>query len=169
MPSSPISPRDLALKEKRFQSIEEVEAAYNILVRRLNDVYKYNRRDHDRLTEDVAVTSGRKIQEHTTDYQVLESEHGTVFTNKGATEHVTFTLPANATEGIWFWFCNQEILSDQVRVHPGSAKVLDSCNISRTANKYVQAPYFGNALGLIADSDGNWVTFTKYGTWTRET
>ncbi len=58
MVSSPISPRDLGLKEKRLQSIEAIEAAYNIMVRRLNDVYKYNRRDHDRLTEDVGDVSG---------------------------------------------------------------------------------------------------------------
>lgn len=55
--SSPVSPRDLGLKEKRFQSVEEVEAAYNLLVRRMNEVYKYNRRDHDRLTEDVGDVS----------------------------------------------------------------------------------------------------------------
>ncbi len=58
MPSSPISPRDLGLKEKQLQSIEAINAAYNIMVRRLNDVYKYNRRDHDRLTEDVAGAGG---------------------------------------------------------------------------------------------------------------
>lgn len=61
MPSSPASPRDLGLKEKRFQSIEEVEAAYNIMVHRLNEVYKYNRRDHVRLTEDVAGVDGSNI------------------------------------------------------------------------------------------------------------
>lgn len=52
--SSPVSPRDLGLKEKRFQSIEELGAAYNIMVERLNEVYKFNRRDHVRLTEDIA-------------------------------------------------------------------------------------------------------------------
>ncbi len=58
MPSSPVSPRDLALKEKKFSSIEDVEAAFNIAVRRLNEVYKYNRRDHDRLTQDVEDVTG---------------------------------------------------------------------------------------------------------------
>jgi len=56
--SSPVSPRDLGLKEKQFQSFEQVEAAFNLMVKRLNNVYKYNRRDHDRLTEDVEDVSG---------------------------------------------------------------------------------------------------------------
>lgn len=59
--SSPVSPRDLGLKEKKFQSINDAEAAYNILVRRLNETYKYNRRDHDRLTEDVGDVSAHII------------------------------------------------------------------------------------------------------------
>ncbi len=51
--SSPISPRDLGLKERRFQSVKELEDAFNLQVRRLNEVYRYNRRDHDRLKQDI--------------------------------------------------------------------------------------------------------------------
>lgn len=51
--SSPVSPRDLGLKEKQFQTLADAQETYNIMVKRLNEVYKYNRRDHDRLTEDI--------------------------------------------------------------------------------------------------------------------
>lgn len=75
MPSSPVSPRDLGLKEKKFQSIEEIETALNVMVRRLNDVYKYNRRDHDRLTEDVTDASGSAMvcTAYLSDFQIVAS------------------------------------------------------------------------------------------------
>ncbi len=44
-----MSPRDLGLKEKRFQSVKDAESAYNVMVRRLNETYKYNRIDHDTI------------------------------------------------------------------------------------------------------------------------
>ena len=92
--SSPVSPRDLGLKEKRFQSIEEIEAAYNIMVRKLNEVYKYNRRDHDRLTEDVSAGGTLTVEAHTTDDTLTEAESGSVHTNRGAAGIVRLTLPS---------------------------------------------------------------------------
>lgn len=160
--SSPVSPRDLGLKEKKFQSIEDSEAAYNLIVRRLNEVYKYNRRDHDRLTEDVEDVSGGgslTIEAHTSDDTLTEAESGSVHTNLGATGTVTLTLPDSAAAGTYFTFASQVPNNDQeLRVDPGSATIrMEGVG----AGKYIYHDEMGVCITLVADENGDWVPITQ--------
>jgi len=52
----------------------------------------------------------QKVVAKTTDYSILGSESGTVFTSQGATTDIEFTLPAVATAGDGFvcWVFNAE-------------------------------------------------------------
>ncbi len=169
--SSPVSPRDLGLKEKKLQSVEEIEAAFNIIVRRLNEVYKYNRRDHDRLTEDVEdVSEGGSltVEAHTSSDTLTEAESGSVHTNRGASGTITLTLPAIAPVGTTFTFCVQE--TEYLRIDPGSATIRDISNPGLAASKYIEAMVIGKAITLAADSNGDWFTTDQgaFGIWLLE-
>lgn len=48
--------------------------------------------------------AGNRISAKTANYTVRESDNGTLFTNKGATGAVTFTLPATAKRGLEYTF-----------------------------------------------------------------
>lgn len=47
-----------------------------------------------------------RVQAKTAAYTLLESDSGTFFTTYGASGSVTFTLPANPTAGLHYWFLN---------------------------------------------------------------
>lgn len=46
----------------------------------------------------------RRVQVKTADYQVLETDSGTIFTNYGDGDAITFTLPTTPTDGLHFYF-----------------------------------------------------------------
>ena len=48
------SPRNLNLKEKRFRTVADVQIAYNEMVRKLNEMHKYNHIDHEKMEQDIA-------------------------------------------------------------------------------------------------------------------
>ena len=165
MASSPISPRDLALKEKRFQSVEDSEAAYNIMVRRLNEVYKYNRRDHDRLTEDVAgVGVLLTIEAHTSDDTLTAAESGSIHTNLGASGTITLTLPSSPPVGTYFYFCIE--VAFMLRIEPGDGvAIIDT--IGAFPGKYKYLTSRGATYGVVFDGS-NWAVFNKYASWQEE-
>lgn len=139
--SSPISPRDLALKEKRLQSIEEIEAAFNIMVRRLNEVYKYNRRDHDRLTEDV----------------------GDVGEGSGSAMVCTAYLQTSMADGVLPDTTDNLVLLDNTLVNTGSAfdaannriTITDAGNYLVTAQLHVGIAQDVSTYLRVKDSSGN--------------
>jgi len=104
------------------------------------------------------------IEAHTADDTLTVEESGSVHTNLGATATVTLTLPSSAPEGTVFTFAVQA--AQELRVDPGSVTVRDDSG--QTAGKYKAADAVGESLILIADSNGDWATIAKHGTWTEE-
>ncbi len=106
----------------------------------------------------------KTIEAHTADDTLTAEESGSVHTNLGATATVTLTLPASAAEGTIFNFAVQVV--QELRVDPGAAAIRDDSG--QTSGKYKAADAVGECLTLVADSNGDWVTIAKYGTWTEE-
>ena len=50
--------------------------------------------------------------------------------------------------------------------NPGTATLRD--DNGQTADKYKSANAVGECLSLVADSNGDWSTIAKNGTWTEE-
>lgn len=106
----------------------------------------------------------KTIEAHTADETLAVVESGSVHTNLGATSTITLTLPASASEGTIFTFAIQAV--QELRVDPGSATIRDDSG--QTAGKYKSADAIGECLAVVADSNGDWATIGKYGTWTEE-
>lgn len=106
----------------------------------------------------------KKIEAHTTDDTLAVAESGSVHTNRGAAGTATLTLPASAPAGTVFSFAVQA--AQQLRVEPGTATIRDDSG--QTAGKYKYASAIGACLTVVADSNGDWATIAKYGTWTQE-
>jgi len=106
----------------------------------------------------------KTIEAHTSDDTLTVEESGSVHTNLGATGIITLTLPASAPEGAIFTFAVQA--AQELRVDPGSATIRDDSG--QTVGKYKAADAIGECLILIADSNSDWATIAKHGTWTEE-
>jgi len=106
----------------------------------------------------------KTIEAHTGDDTLTAAESGSVHTNLGASGVVTLTLPASSPSGTVFSFAVQA--AQQLRVDPGSKAIRDDSG--QTADKYKYANAIGACITLIADSNGNWATIAKNGTWTEE-
>jgi len=106
----------------------------------------------------------KTIEAHTSNDTLAESESGSVHSNLGATGAVTLTLPATADEGCVFEFAVQA--AQELRVDPGTATIRDDSG--QTADKYKSANAIGELIKLVADSNGDWITVAKNGTWTEE-
>lgn len=107
---------------------------------------------------------GKTIEAHTSNDTLTEAESGSVHTNLGATATVVITLPSSATEGTVFTFAVQAAY--ELRVDPGTAAIRDDSG--QTADKYKSADAIGESLTIIADSNSDWVTIAKNGTWSEE-
>jgi len=106
----------------------------------------------------------KTIEAHVSDDTLTVAESGSVHTNLGATGAVKLTLPASAAAGIVFTFAVQA--SQELRVDPSAAAIRDDSG--QTAGKYKSANVIGRCITLVADSNGDWVTIAKNGTWTEE-
>jgi len=104
------------------------------------------------------------IEAHTADDTLTQAESGSVHSNRGAAGTVTLTLPASAPAGTKFTLAVQA--AQALRVEPGSATIRDDSG--QTAGKYKSASAIGACLALVADSNGDWATIAKNGTWTEE-
>jgi hypothetical protein len=107
----------------------------------------------------------KTIEAHTADDTLTEAESGSVHTNLDATATVTLTLPASAPSGTVFYFAVQA--AQEMRIDPGSATIRDDSG--QTTGKYKSADAIGESLCLVADSNGDWATVAKNGSWTEET
>lgn len=106
----------------------------------------------------------KTIEAHTADDTLTVEESGSVHTNLGATSTVTLTLPASAPEGTIFTFAVQA--TQELRVDPAAAAIRDDSG--QTSGKYKVADAVGECLTLVANSNGDWMTVAKSGTWTEE-
>ena len=122
-------------------------------------------RDH----HSIAMPSGGgsatlTVVNHTADATLTEDQSGMVHTNRGATSMITLTLPTNATEGTVFRFAVQEVQS--LTVDPGTANIRDDGG--QTPDKYIWANAIGECIMIVSDSNGDWITLSKRGTWLQE-
>jgi hypothetical protein len=106
----------------------------------------------------------RIVEAHTASDVLTAAESGSVHTNLGAGGTVTLTLPAAAAPGTTFTLAVQA--AHELRVDPGTAAIRDDSG--QTADKYKSASVIGASLTLVADSNGDWATIAKNGTWTQE-
>jgi len=106
----------------------------------------------------------KTIEAHTSDDTLATTESDSVHSNLGATATVTLTLPASAPAGMVFNFAVQA--AQELRIDPDTATIRDSSG--QTADKYKSANVIGACLSLVADSNGDWATIAKNGTWTEE-
>lgn len=104
------------------------------------------------------------VEDHTAEDTLKENESGSFHTNLGATGAVTLTLPASANAGIHFFFAVQA--AQELRIDPGTATIRDDSG--QTADKYKTANAIGECIHIAANSVGDWITISKYGTWTEE-
>ena len=105
-----------------------------------------------------------EIEDHTADDTLKESESGSVHTNLTATGAITLTLPASASKGVHYYFAVQA--AQELRIDPGAATIRDDSG--QTADKYKTANAIGECIHLAANDSGDWITISKYGTWTEE-
>lgn len=106
----------------------------------------------------------KQIEAHTSDDTLTAAESGSIHSNLGATGPVTLTLPASAPEGTIFTFAVQA--GQELHIDPGTAAIRDDSG--QTSDKYKAADAVGECLTVVADSNGDWVTIAKNGTWTEE-
>ena len=106
----------------------------------------------------------KTIEAHTSDDTLTAAESGSVHSNLGATAAVTLTLPASVPVETVFAFAVQA--AQELRIDPGTAAIRDDSG--QTAGKYKSADGIGECLSLVADSNGDWVTIAKSGTWTEQ-
>jgi hypothetical protein len=106
----------------------------------------------------------RGIEAHTSDDTLAVAESGSIHSNFGAAGTVMLALPASAPAGTVFTFAVQA--AQELRIDPGTATIRDDSG--QTADKYKSADAIGECLSLVADSNGDWVTIAKNGTWTEE-
>jgi hypothetical protein len=106
----------------------------------------------------------KTIEAHTSDDTLTAAESGGVHSNLGATGTIILTLPASAPQGTVFTFAVQA--AQELRIDPGTATIRDDSG--QTADKYKKADGIGECLMVVADSNGDWATIAKNGTWTEE-
>jgi len=106
----------------------------------------------------------KTIEAHTADDTLTAAESGSVHSNLGATGTITLTLPPSAPQGTVFTFAVQA--AQELRIDPGMATIRDDSG--QTADKYKEADAIGECLTVVADSNGDWATIAKNGTWTEE-
>ena len=97
----------------------------------------------------------------TTDYQLTESDSGGVFSNRLVLNDITYTLPDNASKGVFFTFAVQEEFS--LNILPGN--VLDFI-INRNPTIPGQAIYadaIGESTTLVSDGNRNWIITIQHG------
>ena len=122
-------------------------------------------RDYHNISMPYSAGGVKKaIEAHTAADTLTAAESGSVHTNLGASGTVTLTLPGSAEAGTIFSFSIQA--AQELRIDPGSATIRDDSG--QTEGKYKACSTIGACLTLIADSNGDWETIAKSGTWSEE-
>jgi len=105
------------------------------------------------------------IEAHTGNDTLTVAESGSVHTNLGATGTISLSLPQSAAAGTVFTFAVQAV--QELRIYPGSGEAIRD-DSGQTADKYKSANAIGESITVVADSNGDWVTTAKNGTWSEE-
>ncbi|MHA1396182.1 MAG: hypothetical protein ACTSSF_00430 [Candidatus Heimdallarchaeaceae archaeon] len=97
-----------------------------------------------------------RIVDKTSNYTVTKEDSFTVFTNKGATSTVTFTLPA-AEAGLKYTFVR--IASQEVRIDPNGSETI----AGGSAGKYAILDADYESITVQATQTGKWEVVAYYG------
>jgi len=109
------------------------------------------------VTLPATVATKRTVTAKTASYQVLAAETGTVFTNTGDTDAITFTLPVVTSTGCEYWFyC---VAAFDFAVTAAADKMVTfNCNLATSVKLGTGSEQIGN--GFYAVSDGlKWLVF----------
>lgn len=104
----------------------------------------------------------RNVVAKTADYTVLTTDHGTLFTNRGAGAAVTFTLPAVAAKGLRYGF--YVVANQNVLVVGGTADTMVAFN-DATANSVAfstTGEKIGGMFEVFGDGTG-WLVLPRLG------
>ena len=101
------------------------------------------------------------VRERTDDKTIDLKETGGLFTNKGATSTVTYTLPLNARgrDGAFYRFKVEA--SYALRIDPSDSLGFIMHGAAQADGKYLESSYIGDEIVVASNSDGNWVVFTE--------
>lgn len=97
----------------------------------------------------------------TADYTVLESDNGTLFTNRGAAGAVNFTLPATAEKGLTYGF--YVVADETVTVTAGTADTMITFNdaLADSVAVLTASQKIGTLFVVIGDGTG-WMTVANH-------
>ena len=105
--------------------------------------------------------------DHTADYQILASQSGGTFTNRGASGGMTFTLPGAAKGAIFHFVVTA---ADVMKINPHT----DTGTIEMTAGgswgaklagHQVNATALGDHVTLQCKGGDDWIALDQNGTW----
>lgn len=106
------------------------------------------------------------VEHHIADDTLLETESGGLHTNLGAGGAITITLPQAPTVGVRFNFA--VMTAQELRIDPGAGGGIYINGAKQADNLYISADDEGEAIEVVADGNGDWITLGKVGTWTVE-
>lgn len=100
------------------------------------------------------------IKAKTASYTLSASESGTLFTNRGATAAITFTLPLNSTcpIGTWFEFFGVSATGFTVASNPSDTMVVKNDANADTVTMTTTSLIIGAAVRVVWDGTG-WLTW----------
>jgi len=98
---------------------------------------------------------------HVANYQLLESESGSLHTNRGAAGTITISLPVNADMGIYYRF---HVAANKVLRIGANGSIIRY--ISGLCDSYIWADAIGEYIMLVSNGFGEWYPLGKDGVWT---
>jgi hypothetical protein len=104
----------------------------------------------------------RQVEAKTSAMVVTTAVSGKVFTNKGATTQVNFTLPSAAV-GLQYTFIVQD--SDGVRVTAASGDTIRIAGSVTAAAGHIDNSTIGGVVTLLAVDATEWFAISYVGTW----
>lgn len=96
------------------------------------------------------------VEAKTADYTVTDSDYGKLFTNRGATGAVVFTVPAASTANKGCWVEFYTAAAQTLAVSPATADTL-VVHADLTADTITTAGTIGQHLRVVSDGTG-WLT-----------
>jgi hypothetical protein len=117
--------------------------------------------DYD-LTFATGTSYQLAVSNKTTNYNVLDADNNTLFTNNGATGTVILTLPTAAADKIYeFGVKTNQIL----RVQANTGDTIRQDGFVTAANGYFESDVVGNVIKLVAIDNTEWIITNIVGVW----
>lgn len=106
-----------------------------------------------------------RVEAKSSNYTVLTTESGKIFTNEGATSQVEFTLPSAEAE-VSYTFIVQD--SDGIRINAASGDTIRLGNSAvSSSGGYIESTDLSASLTLICLNTTEWIVLGGFnGSWT---